>query len=282
MQRGNAESVSSMAPRPPVWWFVVPALIAIALIAVEQTSDIDREITRFFADPATRAFPLRHSFALEEVMHHWAKYAVMTMGALIGAALVLTYVLPPWKTQRRILFFLLLSIGLAPLSVTIAKAVSNRHCPWDIDEFGGLVPYARLLEPMANAVGPGHCFPAGHASTGFALMAFYFAVFALGKPQFARAALVGGVSAGLVLGLGRVVQGAHFASHVVWSGVLCWAVMLLLYCAIVSARPVRDAAAIEGTDGTVPSATNITAYALLSRSHRRKAGTPRSARQDTS
>src|SRR6185503_18950793 len=126
--------------------------------------------------------------------------------------------------------------SLAPLSVTLGKAVSTRHCPWDIDEFGGLVPYTRLFEPNAPHVEPGRCFPAGHASTGFALMAFYFAAYARGKRRAAQVALWIGVTAGIVLGLGRVMQGAHFVSHVAWSGLLCWVVMVMLYSPVFRAR----------------------------------------------
>ncbi|HZN26073.1 MAG TPA: phosphatase PAP2 family protein [Burkholderiales bacterium] len=254
MQRVEAASVA-LAPRIPFWWFAAPIALAMALIALDQMSDADRTITRLFVDADTRAFPLRYSFVLEIVMHQWAKYVVITIGALVGAAVVLTYVVPPWQPRRRILVFLLLSMALAPLSVTAGKAVSSPHCPWDIDEFGGLVPYAHLLEPRVTRVVPGHCFPAGHASTGFALMAFYFAAYVLGRREWAWYALVFSVGAGLLLGFGRVLQGAHFVSHVLWSGVFCWTVMLLLY---------------------------VMAFVSPGRSHRKNACTPRSAPQDIS
>ena len=157
------------------------------------------------------------------------KYAVGMVGCLLAAALVISFVLPPLRERRTVLLFLVLALGLAPLSVTMGKAMSARHCPWDVAEFGGLVPYTPLFRPGAHDIEPGHCFPAGHASTGFALMAFYFAAHARRRNTAARAALLAGFGAGLVLGLGRVLQGAHFPSHVLWSGVLCWSVMVVLY-----------------------------------------------------
>jgi membrane-associated PAP2 superfamily phosphatase len=182
---------------------------------------------------------LRSDFWLDVVMHHWVKYAVLTVGTVVGAGVVLSYVVPAWRRHRRVLLFLLAAVTLAPLSVVLGKALSSRHCPWDIDEFGGLVPYTRLFEPLAPHVPAGHCFPAGHASTGFVLMAFYFVAYALRRPRAARYALLFGVCAGLTLGLGRVLQGAHFASHVLWSGLYCWAVMLALYWAGLSGRVLR-------------------------------------------
>jgi membrane-associated PAP2 superfamily phosphatase len=213
----------------PLRWITIPLLIATLLLILDLTTDLDRTLTRYAYDAHSAGFPLRNNYWLDVVMHHWTKYAVVTVGFLAAAAFVLSYALPPLEPHRRVLLFLALAIALAPLSVTVGKAASARHCPWDVEEFGGLVPYTRMFEPIAPAVKPGHCFPAGHASTGFALMAFYFAAYARGMRKAAAAALTIGIAAGLVLGAGRVLQGAHFASHVVWAGLVCWAVMVILY-----------------------------------------------------
>jgi membrane-associated PAP2 superfamily phosphatase len=213
----------------PLRWITIPLLIATLLLILDLTTDLDRTLTRYAYDAHSAGFPLRNNYWLDVVMHHWTKYAVVTVGFLAAAAFVLSYALPPLQPHRRVLLFLVLAVALAPLSVTAGKAASARHCPWDVEEFGGLVPYTRMFEPIAPAVKAGHCFPAGHASTGFALMAFYFAAYARGMRKAAAAALTIGIAAGLVLGAGRVLQGAHFASHVVWAGVVCWAVMVILY-----------------------------------------------------
>jgi membrane-associated PAP2 superfamily phosphatase len=42
-----------------------------------------------------------------------------------------------------------------------------------------------------------------------------------------------------LLGYGRVLQGAHFPSHVAWSGLLCWIVMVALYAAFFGRSLVR-------------------------------------------
>jgi membrane-associated PAP2 superfamily phosphatase len=220
----------------PLWWLWVPAALAIVLLLLDQSTDLDRTITRHAFDAAASDFPLRGSFWVEVVMHHWAKYAVVTVGCLAGGALFLTYAMPALPFDRRTLVFIVLAIALGPLSVTLAKSTSARHCPWDIDEFGGYVPYTRLSEPPPVASKPGHCFPAGHASTGFALLAFYFAAYHRRMRVAAPLMLATGISAGVILGAGRVLEGAHFASHVAWSGLLCWTVMVGIYAALF-ARP---------------------------------------------
>jgi membrane-associated PAP2 superfamily phosphatase len=216
----------------PLRWLWIPAALALVLLGLDLITDLDRTLTRHAFDAATGDFPLRTSFWLEVVLHHWTKYVVALTGCIIAGALVLTFALPSLKLDRRVLLFLVLAIGLAPLSVTAAKHLSARHCPWDVDEFGGYVPYERLFDPPAGSGRPGHCFPAGHASTGFALMAFYFAAYRRGMGKATPIALAAGVAAGLVLGYGRVLQGAHFPSHVAWAGLTCWIVMVGLYAAV--------------------------------------------------
>lgn len=231
---GFAERGDAVARPFLLRWLLIPLVLAGATLGLSEGSDIDRALTRLVFDPVSAGFPLRTSFLLDVVMHHWAKYAVVTIGSLVAGCYALSFLLPALRRTRRILLYLVLALTLAPLSVTLAKAANNRHCPWDVEEFGGLVPYTGLFGPLAPGIEPGHCFPAGHAATGFALMAFYFAAYALGRRRAARLALSFAIAAGLVLGAGRVLQGAHFASHVIWSGILCWTVMVALYALLLA------------------------------------------------
>jgi membrane-associated PAP2 superfamily phosphatase len=81
----------------------------------------------------------------------------------------------------------------------------------------------------------GHCFPAAHASSGYALIAFYF-VFRERSRLLARAGVVATVLAGLVFGLAQQSRGAHFVSHDLWSAFLVWWISLSLYAFAFKAR----------------------------------------------
>ncbi len=202
--------------------------MACALVVLD-TIDIDRIVAHWFFDPATASFPLRHAFFLDTVMHHGAKVPVALVTCLVIAGFLLSYVVTALEPLRRILLYLGLALAIAPATVSVLKTTSARHCPWDLEEFGGLVPYARLLDPAPPSIRPGRCFPAGHASTGFTLMAFYFAGRALQRRFLSRAGLAAGLLLGVALGTGRMIQGAHFLSHTLWSGLVCWIVALCLY-----------------------------------------------------
>jgi membrane-associated PAP2 superfamily phosphatase len=220
----------------------IPAAGALLLLSLEAT-DVDRVIGRWFFDAAAGAFPWRYDAFLEVVLHQWGKYLVVLIGCLVAGGLLLSYVVQALAPHRRLLLYLVLALSLAPATVTAIKSVSNKYCPWDLAEFGGFLPYTRLLDAPPPAVKAGRCFPAGHASAGFALLAFYFAGRATGNRTLARAGLAAGLGMGLILGLGRMLQGAHFLSHTLWSGLICWTVMAALYAAIL--RPRRDRSAAD-------------------------------------
>ena len=120
-------------------------------------------------------------------------------------------------------------LTLAPATVTLLKSVNPRSCPYDLAEYGGYAPRLRLFEAAPPGATSGHCFPGGHASAGFCLLAFYFAGRALGNRRLMRAGLWGGLAAGLAFGLARIAQGAHFLSHNLWSGLVCWRSMACRY-----------------------------------------------------
>ncbi len=119
-------------------------------------------------------------------------------------------------------FFALTSLALGPgLLVNGLKAISGRPRPWQIDVFGGeanFVPAWRFDDACVS-----NCsFVSGHASVGFAIFWILAWLDAKRRDRW----LVLGMLGGLWVGLGRMLQGGHFPSDVVWSGwlvyVACW------------------------------------------------------------
>jgi membrane-associated PAP2 superfamily phosphatase len=91
-------------------------------------------------------------------------------------------------------------------------------------EFGGVAQHlSHWVGWFVADGGGGHCFPAGHAATGFAFVGGYFALRSH-LPRLARRWLVGAIAVGLVLGLVQQLRGAHFMSHTLWTAWICWMV----------------------------------------------------------
>lgn len=202
-------------------------LALMALLLLVDPSPLDFALERFFYQPGD-GFIGRHSFWLEDILHDRAKQAVIVVGVLAIAGFLFS-LLPTWLRQwRRPLGYLVLALGLSTSVVTPLKTLTGMHCPWSLTEFGGHEQFTPLLAERAPTANPGRCWPGGHASAGFSLIALFF-VLRDRKPRAARAALMFALGLGAVLSLGRMAQGAHFLSHNLWTLLIDWVVCLVTY-----------------------------------------------------
>jgi membrane-associated PAP2 superfamily phosphatase len=126
-----------------------------------------------------------------------------------------------------LLLLLLLAIGPGLLVNTIFKDNWGRTRPNKVIEFDGPLPFIKVWD--LGSRGGGKSFPSGHASIGFYTIAPYF-VLRRRRPRIAMGFLVGGTLYGLLMGCGRIVQGAHFGSDVLWAwGMVYLAGLFLCY-----------------------------------------------------
>ena len=62
-------------------------------------------------------------------------------------------------------------------AVATIKALSATSCPWDLQPFGGVARYVSHWAGWRTPDGGGgRCFPAGHATAGFAFVGGFFAL----------------------------------------------------------------------------------------------------------
>ena len=88
---------------------------------------------------------------------------------------------------------------------------------------------------------PGRCFPAGHASAGYAWLALFF-FFTAVKPACRRWGLAIGIGLGLLFGIAQQLRGAHFLSHDVFTAMICWSIALGLHLLMLRPRGAGGAA----------------------------------------
>jgi membrane-associated PAP2 superfamily phosphatase len=141
---------------------------------------------------------------------------------------------------------LALTTLISLLVVSTLKLHSLTSCPWELHEFGGTVAYVSHWAWGLHDGGSGGCFPAGHASAGFAFIGGFFA-FRHTLPRTAQHWLTGALLAGLVLGVAQQVRGAHFMSHTLWTAWLCWASAALVDSVVsqmIAQRPSRAQAKV--------------------------------------
>lgn len=221
--------------------FRLALLLPLALMAallVFDPAEIDLALARHFYEPGV-GFIGRHSYLLENILHDRAKQAVILLAALVFASLLFSLSSRNLHHWRRPLACLLLSMALSTSIVTPLKVLTAVHCPWSLAEFGGKETFTPLLEKRAPSEKPGRCWPAGHASTGFSLIALFFFL-RDPYPKAARIALAAALALGTVFSLGRMMQGAHFLSHCLWTLLFDWLICLLCYRALLYRRPAEE------------------------------------------
>ncbi len=193
-------------------------LIGFACLIAWDASGKDLAMAQLFGSEA--GFPLREQWFFVHVLHEGARR--------LGWVVVLLLALGVWwpkgilrQLQLSERLQLASSTLLALAVISIFKNISNTSCPWDLAEFGGV---ARHVSHWALGIldgGGGRCFPAGHASAGFAFLGGYFAL-RRRHPRAAWVWLAASLLAGFILGGAQQVRGAHFMSHTLWTAWLCW------------------------------------------------------------
>lgn len=129
---------------------------------------------------------------------------------------------------RRAVATLLYSLLSCFAVVSWLKHVLPMECSWDLLQFGGDMPFYGLLQPRPEGTPIHLCFPAGHASIGFAWLGLYY-FFLETKPQWASKALIAAAVTGLLLGAVQQSRGAHFFSHDIGTAAICWALCSAIY-----------------------------------------------------
>jgi membrane-associated PAP2 superfamily phosphatase len=202
---------------PSRWGPLVPTLTALALIALWEASGLDLPTEHLFGDG--NGFALRDHWLFSAALHEWGRRVswMLAMALSIG-------VWWPWGVLRRLTLSQRLQLAMTGLiaagAVAMLKSTSATSCPWDLREFGGLASYVSHWNWWTEDGGSGRCFPAGHASSGFAFVGGWFAF--RDHPRIARRWLSASLVAGFLFGIAQQVRGAHFMSHTLWTAWLCW------------------------------------------------------------
>lgn len=195
---------------------LLPAALLIALALIAHGSGLDLWLAdRVFAAQGQQ-WLLRHHVLTSTVLHSGGRLLSQLAWAGVVVAWLLARRIEAWRPWQDALGRLALSVLLSVALIATMKQLIPAYCPWDLLRYGG---------SASIGDGGGACFPAGHASAGYAWMAL------ARVPHSARWRRVGlaiGVVAGLVFGLDQQLRGAHFLSHDLWTAALCWTVAVLV------------------------------------------------------
>ena len=220
----NSPPARTLRPLWKLWKLWTLTLVLLAGAVLWDAGGLDLPLARWAG--SAQGFAWRSVPALVLWLHEVPR--ALSMALLVLLALGVVW---PWGFLRRLArrdrLQLVLSILAAIAFSTLVKRLSSSSCPWDLAEFGGVARYVSHWNWGVQDGGPGHCFPAGHASAAFGFVAGWF-VLRRAAPNLATGWLLAALAGGLVLGLAQQLRGAHYLSHTLWTVWICWTVGLVV------------------------------------------------------
>ena len=173
------------------------------------------------------AWSLQSGHLTQDVLHAAGRQASKNAWFALILVLGVALVTPQGRPWRRPLVYLLVATALSTAAVGVLKRWTHMDCPWDLLRYGGHKTYYGLFSLRPALSRASGCFPAGHASAGYAWVALYF-VFGAACPRLRGWGLGIPLAIGLVFGIAQQLRGAHFLSHDLASLMVCWLLALVL------------------------------------------------------
>jgi membrane-associated PAP2 superfamily phosphatase len=227
------------------------ACAALVFLMFDMTR-IDIAFSNLLFDPVAQIFPLDKVHFFEKLTHKWARIIPNWTAeiALIGA--MLSFVWPLINTSkhprlggflerskaapvlrfanehRRDFLFVVFAFAICTGVIHFLKAHTSVYCPIETTLYGGKLPHVEWYNnfKLFREAGDGRCWPGGHASGGFTMLALYF-VARRYRWRYSKALMYGALLLGFVYGTTRVLQGWHYMSHTFWAGIFVWLACLL-------------------------------------------------------
>ncbi|QEI11575.1 phosphatase PAP2 family protein [Cellvibrio japonicus] len=207
-----------------VAWGAILLLLATALLEIFQ---IDSQLADYLYRSQGGGWIFRREWITAVLVHKGGKYLSLALLACLSLLWAFSYRLDVLKNLRIHCRYLVVTALSSCTLVSLLKATTHISCPWDFARYGGDLEYISLAQQLWLGTGDG-CFPAGHASAGYAWMGLYF-VGLFYRSVWRWLGFGIPLLSGVVFGVSQQLRGAHFLSHDLWSLGVCWIIAFILY-----------------------------------------------------
>ena len=220
---------------------LLTTLLLVAAVALFGITDIDLRVQDLLYDPHTHQWLLDRTLQPYRLIFYDGIKAILILFALLMLSVLIFGRRYAWvRRYRSGILIVVLSAIIVPAAATILKKETNMPCPKHAQHYGGIYPRIAVWEHYpATFKQPRHiqCWPAGHASGGFALLSLFF-LFKSRKNR--RRALLFALSIGWLMGGYKMLIGDHYLSHTLITMLLSWLLILIIAGAVSWATPVQE------------------------------------------
>ncbi|MDR1007542.1 MAG: phosphatase PAP2 family protein [Campylobacteraceae bacterium] len=214
---------------------IITFLLLLLVILTEQFTPWDIKIQNLFFDLSTCSWILDKDVnnILHFLFYSGIKTLLIGLSVLVVALFAYSFKNKKLKSYRYSCLLFILTMVLVPFILAGAKKYTNVYCPAQLNYYCGSKPYAKALShypiDFDSMSGKGRCFPAGHASGGFALMALFFC---FKRKKYKITGLIMGLTLGWTMGIYQILRGEHFLSHTLVTMLGAWLIILCLVFAL--------------------------------------------------
>jgi membrane-associated PAP2 superfamily phosphatase len=230
---------------------LVPLAVVIAGTVVLCAGGWDTRITELFHAGGEHSWPMRDAQPWRW-LYDYGPLPAMLLGVTGLVVLAGGLVWRRMRQWQKVGAFLVLSLVVGPGVIVngLLKPYWGRPRPAQLADFGGTAEYTPVWQPGTEVTGTS--FPSGHASMGFFLMAPGFLFYRTNR-RLAVLLFTLGLSAGILVGTARIIQGRHFPSDVLWSAACVYYTTLVMYLLFGLNKRTIAGASNEGAAGDVVS-----------------------------
>lgn len=215
-----------MSVAKQLWMSATALIITVVFFGVSGT---DIWVQNHFYNPITQQWLIDHDEpVLKFIFYDGIKRLIIIVDVVILITLIIGWNKPSLALYRKGLVIVLLSGIFVPVVVGSFKALTNLPCPKNLEIYGGNYPHTCVWEKYPKSFcqqGKIKCWPAGHASGGFALLSLIYLF------RTRKAKIIAGTSAmaiGWSMGTYKMLIGDHFLSHTFITMVMAWFIISLI------------------------------------------------------
>lgn len=208
---------------------ILTALLLLVSIIFFALSSIDIDLQDLLYNTQTQQWVLSNNAEpYHFIFYSGAKKLLIFLAVILLIVLLFFRKNPTIKPYTKGLLIVILSAIFVPSITGGIKKYSNMPCPKHEIHYGGKYPHTavwqRYKAPYTKLKNI-RCWPAGHASGGFALMSLFFL---FKRKRNKILALVAAIIIGWSMGTYKMLIGDHYFSHTFITMLLTWLTILII------------------------------------------------------
>lgn len=207
----------------------VSITLLIATIIIFEITNADIIVQDLLFDFKTQHWIIdRNDRILDFIFYSGIKKLLILVAVAILIALIFFRQKAIVHTYKKGLLIVLLSAIFIPSIVGGLKAVTNTPCPKNIHHYFGSYPDISVFDTYPEEFKQKskiRCWPAGHASGGFALLSLFFL---FKRTQNRKKAIIFALVVGWSMGIYKMLIGDHFLSHTIITMLIAWIIILVI------------------------------------------------------